>query len=924
MKKTSKLKRVILSISISTMLAFSLANSMFIHGVNSAQEFAPNISNELKSAGTHDIDEYKISRSYQEGNKVNYTINYIESGVWYWDQEKSDYKQKSWNKYSSNSWYYGPGISLGSTGDDDYHSGDQSFAPSFQIKYTGDRPSHEVEHPGEPDNPDTPWDDSTDSWTETVWDDWPNPSSHAFSNGYSGFRMTNSWTPSSNSTYTFEWTNLKSEMNSFPKLNKHWEYVSKDEGDWNQCTYDHWDWSGSDYWNSPDRAESGKGNERVYVDWKISSNSNTIDSGVKDINLHDIVVVTASQFAAGQAKPSSTEYETTDSERHSSTPPSINVPEPRDSDWYGVDGSETISIDNLPLGWEYLFEANLMYVDCDGNTHTYNTYTDTFSTSKTNNSSITIDGWSNNETSVVFNYSLVDRDNIRASDVRWNLVGDKGTNYSGVSQSNHFQKSFDVEEGENVTFSAEYDYALSNNLDGTANITPSATSSKTITTGNFYTDEVETFDFWIDNIQDDSLVFNYYISTNNNHLSDDYKINVNVNDSTFEIDPKLGTTSYYVPLLGDEKNLIFSAVLSGDGNTIEAENNNQSVNIDTNLLVDFSMRLIENSLITNTEANIDYQLIPLGIEEEINSIQYSLNGQWYDLDYEETDEVQTLELTNLNPTTEYEIYFKAKTDYRDYFSNTFKFKTDRGPSIYIDYDDEGHLLDKTSTGENSASMTFSTDKQEYIDVTEFTWGVQDRENDKVIYERTDEILNNGQKTIFADGLESNHDYRMILNAEIEGETIMLSQDVSTHRESNNTIDNSFIKSIDSKKNDYIVSYEGKMSSVQYSLNGVDWLTVAPKETSDGSFVISKSDIGNTDHVSFRINNQMRSQSSYYDGVDSTLIKPKDPINWNWNVFVIVIIVLFLIATITLVSIWAWWHTHKSETVKIEGNIWRQE
>lgn len=924
MTNKSKLKKSIVSLSITSMLALSLSNSMFIHGTNSTEEFVPNISNELKSGYTHDINEYTIRRVSQSDNNVRYTIDYKEDGVWYWNQEKSDYVKKKWNQYSYDDWYYGPEISIGQSGDDMSHTGSQSYAPEFTIKYTGDRPSHKVEHPAIPDDPETPWDDSVDGWTETVMDDWPNPSSHAFSSGYSGFRMVNSWTPDSNSEYTFEWTNFNSEMNSFPKLNKHWEYVRKDEGEWNQCRYDHWDWTGNDYWNSPDRANTGEGNKDVYVEWKISSNDHIIESGTEDIKTNDIIETSASNFASMQSKPPSTEYETTDSERHSSTAPYINVPEPDDSPWYSVDGSEDISITNLPLGWEYLFEADLMYVDKNGVEHVYEEYTDTFSTSKTNDSSIIIDGWSDNEDSVVFTYELIDEHNIRESDVRWTLDGDMGTHYEGTSQSNFFEQSFEVNENESVTFSAQYDYSLSNNLDGTANVSPSAITSKTISTGTFYEDEIETFEIWVDNIQDDSLVFNYYISTNNNFLSEDYSMTINANEySAYIENPKVGTNSILVPLaIGNEPLPTYnvSANLNNSviGDSRDAYLLNGPLDINTNLITDFSMRLINNEYIYNTEAAINYVFNENGIDKEINNIQYNLNGEWYDLDYEVSEEIQTLNLYNLEDSEEYEIYFKATTDYTDYFSNTFKFKTDRSPSIYID---EG---DVANSGENSVSMTFTTDKYEYLDETEFTWGVMDMESENMLYERKDYITNNGQKTIFADGLESNHDYRMIVNAVVEDEIKMVSADVSTYNSKNDKINNSYIEDITRSGDTYTAKYSGKLNSVQYSLDGIEWKVISPSEVTSSTFEVTIPNDNEDGYISLRLNNQMRSQSTYYKGVDSTLIKPKDPFNFNWNLFIIIMVILFVALTISLASVWAWWHSNKKQQLKIEGNVWKQE
>ncbi len=914
MKNKSKHnKKIAISIiSMMYMLTFSLVNSMFIHEVNPVIGYTSNISNESKETNNQEITKYTIKRNSLSGNEVSYRVDYDEDGVWYWEQQKSDYVPKKWTKYASDQWYYGPEISLGSTGDDQWHSGQSLYAPTFSIKYTGDRPSHQIYHPAIEDDPDTIFiDESEDEWYETVYDSWPNPY-YAFNSSISKWNMEGSWQQDYNATYTYRWNSYNSKMSSFPKLDNDWEYVDTYSGDWNQSTYDHWNWNGSDYWNRPDRASTGYGNKDIYVDWQIETNGVVIDSGKKDILTHDVITQTDTQFAA--SNPKADYGGLTESQKHSSKAPEIVVPEPNESDWFSVTGTSYINISDLPLGWEYKFTADLMYVDKNGQVHTFDSYEDEFMTEKVYECKMDVWTESNAEDVITFGYDLYDPKNLRVSDVYWEVVTSAGVAYSGESQSNHFEESFYLPSEPEAEFNVYYDYSLSNDINGTPSPASSSTSTIRGMPGIYYENAVTDFEVWFDNIQDDSLIFNYYLETNNNFISEDSKIDVNINGKTYNISNiKPGTTSYFIdlgayPELDDIPTTDVNADLTYEGGHLSA---NTTLNTETNLIKDLSIQLLTTEYINNTEAAINYVINTTGSYEDIINIQYNLNGSWYDLDYQDTNSEQTLELNNLKEQYVYNVQFKATTNIRDYYSNNFKFKTDRSSSIYLEED-------CSTVGEHSASFTFNVDKVTYLDERNFTWDIIDLDDDKVLYEINDTIDTNGQKTVYADKLEANHDYRFVMNASVEGKTIMLYKDIKTNLQTNDKINNSYLYNVEKKGDEYTMNYDGKISSIQYSTNDDEWKNTSFK-IEGNKVIISGIDITNYDHISFAANNQMRSQTTYYQGVKSTLIKPKKEIDYDKIVFWSLI--TFIILTIIISSIWAYLHIKKNKEVKIEGNIW---
>lgn len=922
MKSKGKLtKRIAITlISIVSILTLSMSNSMFIRESNPYVGFDSNINNELiepQSSTTHSISDYDIVRLSQSGNEVTYKIDYSEEGVWYWDQKKEDYVKKSWGKYAYDDWYYGPNISLGSSGDDDFHTGSSSYAPTFTIKYTGDRPSHEVYHPEIPDDPDTSYNEHEDAWTETVYDNWPNPS-NAFKGSSSGWILQGSYNPSSNQSYTYKWSNYNSKA-TFPSLNKHWEFSSKDDGNWTQCTYNHWDWTGTDYWKNPVRAKTGLENQKVYVDWEIYSNDILIDSGREDVGRQDVVETTAQEFAASQTKPT---YPTaTDSQKHSSTPPSITVPEPKDSAWYGTEGSKTFTINNLPLGWEFVFNADLMYVDSNGQTQLYDSFEDTFTTSKTFQGNIELGSYSDNETTVGFTYDVIDPKNLRESPVHWEARGDKGFYQTGESYSNHFNQTFDVTEGETVEFSAWYDYSLSFDNEGKPDLQTSTIESISQTTGVYYEDKVTKFEIWVNDIQDSSFVFNYYIATNNNFLPPGSQINISFAGNNYTItDAQLGTQSFLVDLSSKpELNDVGGEVVATLTTTLGESIATTSLNTTTNLVTPFTMRITENTYIKNTEAGVEYIIDPTGLsaDEVVDEVTYELNGAQYELDWDGTTTPQYIDFENLKANTEYTLQFEAKSNIRTYYSNVFKFTTDRNPKIYLP-------SNNTTVGEHSAAMTFEVDKYEYLDTTDYTWDIIDKENDKVLYETTETISNNGSRTLYADGLQANHEYRFVMNAVVEEETIMLYSDVKTSREENDTLNNSYITSVSKTgSNSYSLGYKGKAITLQYSYDGDTWTEVEFKQ-SKGKLLVEDVPTNDEGFVVFRLNGQMRSQTTYYDGVESTLIKPRNPIDVEATTIVWIVIIAFVLITIISASTWAYIHSKKEKERVIEGNIWKQE
>ncbi len=952
--KRKLLKRnAIAIISIASMLTFSISNSMFIHGVNEIDSFAPNISNEFQDraiTNNQEITEYEISRTSQSGNSVRYEIRYKENGVWKWVNTKDDYVKRTWYQYASDAYHYGPEVSLGDVGDDYYTSGNRSYTPEFSIKYTGERPTYEVVHPADPgswtnpyspdgtgDNPDTDLiDESIDDkpeWIETVLDDWPAPWS-AFASSYSGWIQEGVYNPNNNVEYDYYWSNFDVKISEFPKLNKDWTYTYKNEGSWNQHIYNHWEWRGSDYWKLPDRVLTGQGNEDVYVNWEILSNDVLVDSGKQTIFTKDKVTMSNSSFAANQPKPTS-DYDLTGSneyKKHSSTPPTINVPTPNESDWYGVEGSVYLDIDNLPIGWEYQFNADLMYKDKDGIERKYGSFTDNFSTTKNNTSSIDIGSYSNNEDSISFGYRVNDPNNIRISDVQWEFEGTEGTYYSGTSQSNYFYNTFDVKKGEAARFNVSYDYSLANDYSGKpSSVSRQTENSELVYTNEFYENKVDDFEIWVDNIQDDYFIFNYYISTNNNWLPYLTEVEIMTNTGVNKKIPnaKLGTSSFVVdttiPEFSSLDNNEFNikAKLNFDDSSITPiESNDISVNTKTNLIKDFSMTILGNEYIANTESGINYVMDFSNVSLEEIEFKYSLNNVWYDLEPEETNLVQNLELLNLKEDTEYELYFMARTDVRDYYSNNFKFKTDRSSSISFNEEEKN-----SGAGEHSAFMRFDVDKWEYIDNPIYNWNVIDKENDRVVFEGTNTITHDGEHVLFVDGLESNHEYRIVINQEIEGEIFMLYQDVQTSLNRNDLINNAYLTDVSREKSKYIIQFEGKVMSVQYSFDkGITWYDAMFSLNYDNG-EIEVYDVplpAYNEGILFTVNNQMRSQITYYDGIENSLIIPKDPIEINSNLLVFWILLIFIVLTIICATTWGLLYKREEKDSKtIEGNIWHQ-
>lgn len=985
--KSKKLKRTLLisSLSITSMLALVLSNSMFIHESNSIYELDSNISNELvegRSTGSHGISKYSISKSSEdpESNSVTYSINYNEDGVWYWDQKKSDYNPEKWTKYASDQYYYGPGVSLGSDGDDSSHPGSSTYAPSFKIKYTGNRPSHEEwnagpdgrlghEHGGsnwtggsKPTESDynhdiegweseyqsdlADWERRYDIWEgyndddykETIYDSWPNPSSNAFSNGYSGFSQKTSYNSNSNIEYEYTWNSYSSKMGSFPKLKKNWEYVEKDEGNWTQCTYDHWKWTGTPSWSNPARAETGEGNRSVYVDWTIDS-ADWHDSGRETLSLKDTITTTASSFANSQDKQLSL-YDTTDSQRHSSNAPTLNVAEPLDSDWYGVNASKTFTIGGLSKGWTYDFHADLKYVDKDGVEQSYGEWDDSFSFEKTNTSDVEVWYESDNENSIKFGYDVDDEDNLRVSNIDWEFESDTGRKMSGESQSNHFSKSFDLLEDEtSASFRAQYEYATSTSSAGTLSETHVASDNRDdVKPGEFYNNELVDFDFWVENIQKNSFMFTYYVNSNNNIIPEGTYIDVDWGSLSGTISNVTeGSHSFIVDtteMIDDDMN---ATLVWGDG--LSETSVTKKVNNNTNLEQAFTFHAIDVTDIRDHEATIDYRLDELEtLPEEPTSVEYSLNNNWRDLDFVDDGSEQQLELTGLSSETEYEVQFKVVSNHVDYFSNTLKFTTDRSTDIYVDtsHDPENtggdaNRYSSYTIGEHSASFTFVVDKYEYIDNPEFTWGIQDLETEEILYEYKDFITHNGEHTLYADGLESNHEYRFVVNIEVEGEIQLLTKDIKTNRVENDVNNNSYITDIYSKKDIWKINHLGNVQSLEVSLdNGESWIMLNSSSWSDNDGVISVNKIDGMkpsegNDITFMLNWQARSQRSYYNGIESTMIVPKIAIEINLLLLVVIILILFIATTFTLAGLWAWWNSKdRSGGTKIEGNIWKKE
>lgn len=1001
MKSKRTLRKIsIFSISMVSMLTLTLSNSRFIHESNPEElGLDSNISKESRRVtDNHRISKYNVSQTSKGANSVTYTINYAEDGVWFWDISKDDYNTKKWTKYASDAWYYGPEVDIDDLGSDSWHAGQSAYAPEFTIKYTGDRPSHKEWQPGgdgylgyehggpgwaggsrptEPQKPDKNddnyddlyaqweidhanwevqaqnWDDKHDEWEGRgdddyeidVYDSWPNPASNAFSGGYYGFTQLTSYSSSSNIEYTYQWNQYNSEMKSFPDLNKHWTYTSKDEGQWNQSTYDHWNWTGNPWWDTPDRRETGEANEKVYVDWYIES-VGWSDSGSEVIDTTDVVTQTASQFAASQDLHTEL-YNPTEKEKQSSTAPTITIDEPEDSDWFGVSGSKTFTISNLTSGWTYDVHMDLNYDDKDGVAHTFKTFDEVVSFEKTNTSSVHTWSESDNPDSIKFGYDVDDKNHLRVSNVRWKFVSDTGREVVGESQSSHFAKTFDLVEGESsASFYAEYDYSLSTDASGRPSAPKVAYDDlSSVEPGNYYVDLIEDFDIWVENIQQNDFVFNYYIATNNNHLPEGSKIAIQgPGGFNVEIDDiKLGTTSYLVdttgidPIDGDiHAQLILPPEYYSEDQDLEILDSTTHINNETNLIKDYSLRVVQAEEIRDHEATIEFEMDRISkLPEEPTSIQYCLNDEWYDLEFEDTTDPQVIELENLYDNYEYEFKIRVTSNSIDYTSNTFKFKTDRSTNIYVDttFDnfDNPELNDEYSSftiGEHSASFTFEVDKYEYIDNPEFTWGIKDKETKEIVYENKEVITHNGETTLFADGLMTNHEYEFVVNIEVEGEVLLLTKNFNTliERSLDDTLNTSFITDVEHKSNTYTLQTEGNVQSVQYSTDdGKTWIdSTSWSINGDGKVVVRDAKTNELGKVSFMLNYQYRSQSTYYDGIETTMIVPKDPIEINWLLLSIILAIVFIIITITLAWLWGYKYRNNEETRKIDGNIWRSK
>ncbi len=864
-QKKYKFKFYLITFLTVTFLLFEL---FFLVGKNNS------VFNLKSQRDTSNISEYNIVRKSQNSNSVTYDISYKEDNVWYWDQKKEDFVLPSWEQKTYDDWMY-------------------NETPQFGIIYEG-----EFDEDG---NVLTIPNSTMEGWTTYQ-------------------SITNETT-----SYTYNWIN-KYEKATFPKsLPKYWSYSFKDDLNlnWVQYQWDKWGWTSSaGYWKKPHRAETGLGNQSIWVDWTIYSNGILENNGKLDIEIYDNY---SEQFVSQDFHPT---FDTS-AWSFDSSAPYVEIPEPNDGEPMGVNGSETLKISNLALGWQYTFNAKLMYKDSNGVTKQWGSdYQDKF---ETNKEGPVVDVYSTpmDQNSITFGYDINDLQSSRSTPVNWSLESSTGEIIeTGINYSNNFEKTFqNLDSDIEYSFKINFQYRTLNRDDGTYDEN-NYDGSKSSKTGIYYNNEVNLSEIWVSDIQSGSFVLNLNIETNNHIIDNSIDAGWQIEYLNSPSDPyniffeeytgkelNEGTNSIKIDFNYDDLtsyNLSIKPIYKGTN--IISSANQQILNIGTNLKKDFSIHII-NSETTNTEMNVYYELS--GDLDKISSLSYKINNSnWIEISFNKNTDEQVLSFEKLAPNTEYNFQLKGVNTYlgQEIFSNKVKFKTDVNTSINFEL----------TPYYNSAKVNIFIDKEKYLDNKNIYWELEEARTNKFIQNNIDEnediiINSNGTLSFTIDNLNPQTQYNLYLKFEIE-ENIYYEElnFETTSFKTNFNVNSSVIKKVETKDNhNFKLYYDGYFRSLKYSIdetNSWNYIDILPNDNFIEFYISEDFD----DSITFVMNESLNSTWTFNKSEESYFNLSKN--EFNLRLFLIIIFTIFAILTLIISSLWGiWWSLKKSNSEN--KNIW---
>ncbi len=898
MKKRNKVIKlfIFLLVGIASMLTFSVLIKSSNYSY-SQKEY----TQKTRNIGDGDINQYEVKKEVGfDPNNATYNVKYKQNDVWYYDQQKSDFVPPAWEQSQFESWSY---------------NGDM---PSFEITYTGDY-----------NGTITPPLTTINSWVRVGGQQLPNTS-----------------------VYTYEWTDKEHKATN-PSIPKNWKktHISDLNKNWTMDLPNAWSWKDSEgYWNDPHERATGKGNKKVWVDWNVknvNAENHIIKSGTKNIDTsYDHPNNIKRKLAQYNTDKKNTDFTTNLS--ISSQKPTYTVKEPYDSNsiefeksigegYYGEyaesngESGTDISIGELPKGYTYEVNGALKYEDKNGKIRTYGPeLKDKFKNGEKTGKApeIIIESSSNSENSLTFSYSVIDPDFLRITPVEWKFESvTDGLLMKGSSNSSNFKKTFKVTRDEHYTFEASSYYTRSFDENKPSDRILITRESKPETAGKYYINKITKFETSVENIQDNNVIFDVYVETNNNILKSNTKASLEITElkrkgKSITSPPYIfpinhtGTTSIKLHTKQwkwkDKDRLIFKTTLERNGTKI-SEPITYEYNLNTNLKKSTNIIIDSNKYINNTEAELTYELES---NDHINEIEYSLNGTWNKITkFEQRSSHQTLSLENLNPETLYNVQLKAETNNgNEYFSNNYKFKTDRNTSI--------KHLDLTSDN-NSITVENDVDKFKYLDDPRINWSLYDKDDKKTIQVGTENIIDNGKFGFTINNLLPGHKYSYLENINIEGKTLALKKEIKTKDIMDpDLVNNAYIKDVKKiSPNKYKIKYEGIVFNAEYfSFKNREWKKMNAISFDKNNELTLETSEKNLEHVQFKLNYSMNSTYSWDENIDSNLKNPP-PIKLSYIVLLLIIIPIFLVATIGGVTIWAWWWKNK-RVKKIDVNIWK--
>ncbi len=853
----------------SKILSLILFNFVFLGLVSKVNL---NIENFLKHNNKNltNIEEYEIQRSGTGVNSVTYEINYKEDDVWYWNQTKDDFVPPQWVKKTNDKYKY-------------------TSLPTFTIS----NPSEEIiEHP------------SFYGWTLIT----ESPDQR---------------------TFVYEWSN-EWQQTSLPSIESPWVLEDSSNFDtWELFEQATWGWNGSGYWKEPTRTETGTGNKSIWIDWEIKYDGNVEQSGKKDILNSDINIESS--------KPNNDNLVTIpEGDEHSNIAPTIVVPEPQDGTPQGVQSTTELFIDNLSQGWIYNFNAKLMYRDENNVEHQYSEFEDNFSLSKDTIPTMDISSYPDDgDNGLTFKVEVNDPKGTRNTPINWVLKDSGGTIIeSGSNTSNLFSKTFSgLNDEEEYNFECSFGYSLSESDFSTPTI---MTENLSKSPGDDYDEYVVTqLESWVTNIYSNEFILNLYIETENNEWDKNKNVGWTIQwfkknslDSGFldiaieTSDLKIGQNSLKVEkgkngipdVNFDEYKIKVFPWVGGPDHTRILSNkikSNDFYDLSTNIEPKYTIQ-INNADVTNNSSKVKYEVAD--DYNLIQEIQLKINdGNWVKVDsYDPTNVTQYLEFENLNINTTYKIQLKAIGVNDDFIlSNDFRFKTDYNTNFNLECE----------PGKNSILVQPTIEKYEYLDEKYFKWNIKDLDENKYIKSGTNYINNNRNNDFTIDNLNSNTNYEIVTNIEVEGKVIAKKVRVKTLEEKDSLVENSFIVDGTTNNNftEFNLEYIGSFKTIEYSYDGISWIEVEDFSINDSHIEFSlPSSNSDQSEIYFRVNHTNNSLYSFYKGIDNELVIPPDPI--DWKPIILTLIISFIVLTMILSTAWGvYWIKRNRKPAEI--NIW---